>query len=324
MTALLTIIFVLTILYGIFATAGNKLFPQIGMSSPKKSIGFLFLAIGIIGLAINSIIVKVGAQQTGVVITPTGVTNTPIKTGWHFVPWWNSVEMMDKTVWTYTFAQSIKEGQKESSDAIWAPTKDGIKLGYDMTVTWKIDENQAPWIYSNISEEDGNAEARYRWIEENIIRSYSKSALSAVTKEYSTIEAYSSKRDEIQDKTFNKLKLESYSNAKIIIVAVNIREVHYNAEFEKAINAKKLAEQEALRLVDVTRQKEELLKQASINKDIAIQQAEGEAKALQIKGNAVASNPKIVDLEWINKWNGELPIYLMGNGQGVIMNMPQK
>ena len=78
---------------------------------------------------------------------------------------------------------------------------------------------------------------------------------------------------------------------------------------------------EALRLVDVTRQKEELLKQASINKDIAIQQAEGEAKSLQIKGSSIASNPKIIELEWINKWDGQLPTYMMGSGQNVMLNL---
>jgi regulator of protease activity HflC (stomatin/prohibitin superfamily) len=75
-------------------------------------------------------------------------------------------------------------------------------------------------------------------------------------------------------------------------------------------------------MVQITRQKDEQLKQAEIDKNIAIQQAEGEAKALQIKGSSINANPKIIQLEWINKWNGELPNYMMGNGQGVILNLP--
>ena len=27
------------------------------------------------------------------------------------------------------------------------------------------------------------------------------------------------------------------------------------------------------------------------------------------------------ELEWINKWNGELPTYMMGSGQGVMFNL---
>jgi hypothetical protein len=71
---------------------------------------------------------------------------------------------------------------------------------------------------------------------------------------------------------------------KLIIEQVDMREVFYNHDFEKAINAKKLAEQEVLRLVEVTRQKAEELKQAEINKNISIEQAKGDAEALKIKG----------------------------------------
>jgi regulator of protease activity HflC (stomatin/prohibitin superfamily) len=103
---------------------------------------------------------------------------------------------------------------------------------------------------------------------------------------------------------------------------VDLREVFYNEQYETAINNKKLAEQEALRLVEVTKQREELKKQESINKDIEIIKAEGTSKALQIKGQAITANPKIIGLEWINKWDGHLPTYMMGSGQQVIMAMP--
>ena len=316
---LLTVLFLFAAIYGIASIILTKTNQNVKLPFGKPS-----LLIGVIGFILATFLVKIGGQEVGVVITPTGVSDKPLKTGWHFVPWWNNVEAMDKTVWVYTFAQNTKEGQKVEADAIWAPTKDGIKLGYDMTITWKIDENQSPWIYTNISGLDNNDESRYLWIEENIIRAYSKSCLTSVTKDYVTIDAYSNKRDEIQAKTWNLLKKACFTNARVIVEAVNIREVHYNVDFEKAINNKKLAEQEALRLVDVTRQKEELLKQESILKDIAIQKAEGEAKALQIKGNSISSNPKIIELEWINKWDGSLPNYMMGNGQGVMLNLPNR
>jgi regulator of protease activity HflC (stomatin/prohibitin superfamily) len=103
---------------------------------------------------------------------------------------------------------------------------------------------------------------------------------------------------------------------------IDLREVYYNSDYEKAINDKKLAEQEALRLFEVTKQKEEQLKQAEIEKNIAIQRAEGEARALQIKGTSLSNNPKMIQLEWVNKWDGKLPTYMMGDGQGVILNLP--
>jgi regulator of protease activity HflC (stomatin/prohibitin superfamily) len=140
---------------------------------------------------------------------------------------------------------------------------------------------------------------------------------------YSPIEVYSTKREEIQNNVAERMKRE-IASYKIMLDQIDLREVYYNSGYETAIKNKKLAEQEALRLVEVTKQKEEQLKQAEIEKNIAIQKAEGEAKALQIKGSSLSANPKIIQLEWINKWDGKLPQYMMGNGQGVILNLPQQ
>lgn len=107
----------------------------------------------------------------------------------------------------------------------------------------------------------------------------------------------------------------------LILDQIDIREVYYNESYEKSINEKKLAEQQALTLIEVTKQKEELKKQAIIQKDIDITKAEAEAQALKIKGQAITANPKTVELEWINKWNGVLPTYMLSNGQGVMLNL---
>jgi len=229
---------------------------------------------------------------------------------------------MDKTVWVYTLTSNTKEGAKPTDDAIWAPTSDGIKMGFDISVNWRIDPNQASWIFANISA-DQDGEGKYHWIEENIIRPAIKSIMPLTVSKYTPIECYSDKRSEIQAKVQSALKKELQNNHLIVDVA-QIREVYYNPAYEASINQKKLEEQKVLTMVQITRQKDEALKQATIDKDIAIQKAEGEAKALQIKGSSIASNPKIIQLEWIQKWNGQLPTYMMGNGQGVIMNLPNK
>jgi regulator of protease activity HflC (stomatin/prohibitin superfamily) len=326
--ALLKILSFLILLYGIIGLiisfvnkSSNK--SNVVLNRFKLPFHILALSIGGFMFFITMIIVRIGAQDAGVVVTPRGVNDEELHTGWHIVMPWNSVYTMDKTVWVYTCAHSSKEGSKPDADAIWAPTKDGIKMGFDVSVSWRIIANEASWIYANISENDGGDSGRYLWLEENVIRPKLKSAMALTVSEYTPIEAYSTKRQQIQDHIIKKMR-DEVKGYKLIIEQVDMREVFYNPEYETAINAKKLAEQEVLRLVEVTRQKEEQLKQASINKDIAIQQAEGEAKSLQIKGTSIAQNPKIIELEWINKWDGKLPNYMMGNGQGVMMNLNNK
>lgn len=263
-------------------------------------------------------IVRIGGQEVGVVETPGGIQSEPMHTGWHLILPWYKAHKMDKTVWVYTFSKKTLEGQTKQEDEIWAPTSEGIKMGFDLSVSWKIDAEFAPWIFQNVSEQDGSDEGRYLWLEENIIRAKTKSAFALTISRYTPIECYSSKRQEIQQKVYEQLAKE-LSTYHIILNQVDVREVFYNPDYEKIINAKKLAEQEVMRLEQVTRQKSEQLKQAEIDKNIKIQQAEGEAKALQIKGNSVASNPKIIQLEWIDKWDGQLPTYMMGGSQGTML-----
>lgn len=325
---LVKIIAFLVLLYGLIGLFFSLIhFTRKNNEDEKKKIIFPFykpaLLLGISILVITSCIIRIGAQDAGVLVTPRGVDSEELHTGWHFVMPWNDVYIMDKTVWVYTCAHNAKEGQKANADAIWAPTKDGIKMGFDVSVSWRIVPDEASWVYSNVSENDGGTTGRYLWLEENVIRPKLKSAMALTVSNYSPIEAYSTKRQEIQDHIITKMRAEA-KQYKLVIEQVDLREVFYNPEYEQSINAKKLAEQEALRLIEVTKQKEELLKQSEIEKNIAIQQAEGEAKALQIKGSSIAQNPKIIELEWINKWNGQLPTYMLGSGQNVIMSLPNK
>jgi regulator of protease activity HflC (stomatin/prohibitin superfamily) len=276
--------------------------------------------VGLFLIVFLSLIVKIGPQDVGVVVTPTGVSEEELHTGWHLVAPWCDVHKMDKTVWVYTCANATNEGAKPNADAIWSPTKDGIKMGLDVSISWRIMPNEASWIYQNVTENDGGNTGRYIWLEENIIRTKLKSAIALTLREYTPIEVYSTKRQEIQDGVIKKI-VDEVKKYKLIIDNVDIREIYYNAEFEKAIDAKKLAEQEVLRLVEITKQQQEKLKQAEINKNIAIEQAMGEAKALEIKGTSVAANPKIIQLEWIQKWDGKLPVTMLGDGQSVMMNL---
>jgi regulator of protease activity HflC (stomatin/prohibitin superfamily) len=194
-------------------------------------------------------------------------------------------------------------------------------MGFDVSVSWRIRPDEASWIYQNVTENDGGNTGRYLWLEDNVIRAKLKSAMALTVSNYSPIEVYSTKREEIQINVAERMKKEIVQY-KLILDNIDLREVYYNSDYEKAINDKKLAEQEALRLFEVTKQKEEQLKQAEIEKNIAIQRAEGEARALQIKGTSLSNNPKMIQLEWVNKWDGKLPTYMMGDGQGVILNLP--
>lgn len=293
-----------------------------------------FLICGAVAFIAVLFVVAIPAQECGVVVTPSGVKTESYKTGWHLILPWYKVERMDKTVQVYTCASlgsrtdaggddyRMSEAKRSSvqGTTIWAPTIDGIKMGFAVSASWRIDPEFAWWIYDNVSELDDSNNGRFLWLEENVIKAKLKSSLALTASRYTPIEVYSNKREEIQQLTYEKMKkdVESYH---LILAQIDIREVYYNDDYEKAINQKKLEEQKALTLIEVTKQKEELLKQAEIDKNIDITKAEAEAQALKIKGQSIASNPRIVELEWISKWNGQLPTYMLGSNQSVMLGL---
>ncbi len=113
----------------------------------------------------------------------------------------------------------------------------------------------------------------------------------------------------------------------IVVETVQITRPVFNAAFEANINA--LIQQEV-----AVRTQQQALEREKIDADIAITKAHGasesakqaadgeayatkvkataEAEAIRIKGNALVSNPLIVELTKAQAWDGKLPQYNMG------------
>ena len=89
-------------------------------------------------------------------------------------------------------------------------------------------------------------------------------------------------------------------------VQFQLVDIDFDDDFENAIKEKQVAEQNALKAKNVTIQVEEQAKQTKIK-------AEADAEAMRIKANALERNPKLVNYEAVQKWDGKLPEYMLGN-----------
>lgn len=102
----------------------------------------------------------------------------------------------------------------------------------------------------------------------------------------------------------NKLQ-EQLDDNYISITDFNITDIDYSDAFEKAIESKVTAEQEALKAKNITVQ----VKEEARQKVIA---AEAEAKSMAIRAQALTQNKALVEYEAVKKWDGKLPQYQMG------------
>lgn len=92
----------------------------------------------------------------------------------------------------------------------------------------------------------------------------------------------------------------------INVTDFQITDIDYSDTFEKAIEEKVTAEQEALKAKNKTVQVEEEAKQKVIS-------AEAEAKSMKIRAQALTQNKSLVEYEAVQKWDGKMPQYMMGN-----------
>ena len=123
-------------------------------------------------------------------------------------------------------------------------------------------------------------------------------------------------RDEVQAIIQEKLT-EELIQYGIIVTAFAIENIAFETQFEESIQAKVIAEQDALRMVNKTREKEEEAKQvviaAEARADSAIIEAEAEAKAIELIQAQIAQNPEYIAYLKIINWNGILP-QVIGDG----------
>lgn len=97
----------------------------------------------------------------------------------------------------------------------------------------------------------------------------------------------------------------------IVVTAFAIENLYFDTAFEEAIQAKVIAEQDALKMQNKTKEKDEEAKQVRIaaqaEADAKKIAAEAEAEAIKLIQQQLANSSNYVDYLKIERWNGELP-----------------
>ena len=112
-------------------------------------------------------------------------------------------------------------------------------------------------------------------------------------REKATVEAEQAIREGLKDKF-------------IIVNRFEMTNISYENAFEQAVERKVIAIQNASQAKNKTIQIEEEAKQQVIS-------AKAEAESMAIRARALSQNKSLVEYEAVQKWDGKLPQYMMGN-----------
>ncbi|OJI06333.1 hypothetical protein BK004_04175 [bacterium CG10_46_32] len=125
-------------------------------------------------------------------------------------------------------------------------------------------------------------------------------AVKATTAKF-TAEELVTKREEVKEEIKSNLA-ERLLTRSIVVDEFNIIDFDFSRAFNEAIEQKVTAEQLKLKA-------ERDLERIVIEKEQQIRQAEGKAQAITIEAQALRINPGVIQLRWVEKWDGKAPQY---------------
>lgn len=271
---------------------------------------FLVFAVVLIG----GLTVVVEAGHVGVVRTLGAVQEKPLPEGLHFKkPFIDQVELVDVRL-TASHASAS------------AASRDLQTVTTQVTTQYSLNGALAPLTYQRIG---NRAKVAATLIEPAI-----QECVKAVTAKF-TAEELVTKRELV--KTQIQQALESFINntlrdkgleRAVTIANVAITDFNFSEEFNKAIEAKVKAEQEALQARNEKIRRTTQAEAAAAERKIAAEaeaystevQSKARADAIRREAEALRQSPELIQLRTVEKWDGTLP-RMMGSQPVPFLNL---
>jgi regulator of protease activity HflC (stomatin/prohibitin superfamily) len=133
-----------------------------------------------------------------------------------------------------------------------------------------------------------------------------------------------------------KEKLSPYG---INVSLVNIANIDYSDEYEKAIEEKQVALQRSIKERNETARVKEMAQQdvvraeaeakatvakATAEAEAKLKIAEAEAKAIEMKNKALAQSKSLIEYETVKVWDGKLPVQMLGSAPLPFIKLEEK
>ena len=245
-----------------------------------KTLNLIFKGAALAGLACAAGCGQVDSGYTGIKLSWGKVVSQPLGPGlWFYNPIGGSLVTYDCREQRVDFKMN-------------AYTKDVQSADFQIVVTFSIDQSQVVALHNGIGE---------RYIEK-ILSPAVVSATKDVVGQWEADKLING-REQATKEIFQQVRA-SLIGKPVRVSSVVLANIDYSDVFEKAIEDKQVAMQNAIRAKNKTQQVEEEARQKVIA-------AEAEAKSMKIRGDALKANPGLVQLEAIGKWDGKAPATLV-------------
>ena len=181
---------------------------------------------------------------------------------------------------------------------LWTPTADGLKVGLDLSVRYRLDPGRLPELHRSIGPE----------FEAKIVHPTVWNVTRLVASEYSLLDIYGKRRHEMQQQAFSRVQA-LLARDGLISEDLLLRDVVYTPEFEKTLVAKMIAEQKVQESVFE-------VQQAELQAQAQVIEVQGEARALELVNRAVRDHPLLLQYLWIKSLPEQVKIVVVPDRSG--------
>ncbi len=259
----------------------------------RRALGVPLLLAGLAIAAISQSFVVVPAGNVGVVFNVFGgVQPTPLGEGFRIViPGIQSVILYDARLKEVTLATgpAPSGATTPGEDAINARSKEGLDIGVDVTVQYRIKRDEAAQLHRNLG-------PNYL---ETLITPQIRSKVRDAVGLFNAAELISTQRTQLEAAVTKELR-EDLDAQHIDLISVLLRRIDIPQSVAKVIEEKQTAEQQVQVEVNRRQQAEiaaqRVVVQAKGERDAAVLRAEGEAQAIRLRGEALRQSPQVVQL----------------------------
>ncbi|NOH12951.1 MAG: prohibitin family protein [Chloroflexi bacterium] len=308
------------------------------------AVTYVIIAV-VVALALNVVsagLVFIEPTERGVVVSGVpgneGVRSEALTPGLNWiVPFLDRVVTYPISRQTYTMSIAPSEGQIIGDDSVEARTSDGQVVFVDASVIFAL--NPTTIVDVHIDWQNQYLDGLVRPLSRGIIRD----AVSL----FGVEEVYSTERITVTDNI--TVELESkLAEEGLILVDFVLRNIAFSPEYAASVEQKQVAEQQAQQAVFVVEQRKQeaeqarqaaqgvadavvisaegeaqrILIEARADAEARLIQAEAEAQALALLAAAIAENPDVLTLEYIDKLAPGIQVMLLPSDNPFLLPLP--
>ena len=232
-----------------------------------------------------------------------GVQDETLAEGIHvLLPVLNRVTIYDTRSRVYNVRSLDPAEPRSSTQAqdhlLWTPTADGLKVGLDLTIRYRLDPHRLPELHRAVGPE----------FEEKLVYPVVWNVTRLVASEYSLLDIYGKRRYEMQEQAFSRVHA-LLARDGLIGEGLLLRDVVYTKEFEKTLVAKMVAEQKV-------QESAFEVQQAELSAQVQVIEAQGQAQAFELVNRAVREHPLLLQYLWIKSLPEQVKVMVVPNRSG--------